>query len=146
MVDLGFLLITFFVFTTSVSRPNSLHLNMPADGEDGTVTAESKTLNLLLADDNKIYYYIGNEVGNQSCTDFSPQGVRKVIYEMQQQVQRRFGDKGQTVVLIRPTQASSYRNLVDILDEMLILDVKKYALMDDATTESLEAAYHRKPC
>jgi len=59
-----------------------------------------------------------------NCTDFSPKGIRSVIHEMQKNVRRRFGEKEQLVVLIRPTEASSYMNLVDILDEMLILDVK----------------------
>lgn len=145
MVDLGFLLITFFIFTTTLSEPRALGLIIPANG-DSTMTAESKTLNLILSGDNKVHYYIGNEVWKQNCTDFSPEGARLVIHQMQQNVRARFGKDEQLVVLIRPTAASSYMNLVDILDEMLILDVKKYALMDSPPENTGNEASTKKPC
>jgi biopolymer transport protein ExbD len=145
MVDLGFLLITFFIFTTTLSEPKTLGLVIPAEG-DSTITAESKTLNLVLAANNKIYYYVGNEVGKQNCTDFSPPGVRNIIYQMQKRVEAQFGEKDQLVVLIRPTESASYMNLVDILDEMLILNVKKYALMDSPPEEIISLDMLHKPC
>jgi biopolymer transport protein ExbD len=145
MVDLGFLLITFFIFTTSMTRPKALHLVIPANGK-GAVTAEHKTLNLVLAADNKIHYYIGKEVGNQGCTDFSTEGVRAVIRFMQKNVARQFGNKDETVILIYPTKESSYMNLVDILDEILIADIKKYALMEEPGVQVMLAANIKQPC
>jgi biopolymer transport protein ExbD len=145
MVDLGFLLITFFVFTTSLTQPSALNIIIPADGT-GTVTPENKTLNLVLAPDNKIHYYIGNEVGNQGCTDFSPNGVRQVIRFMQRTVAKKFGNKDETVILIRPANESSYMNLVDILDEILIANIKKYALMDPADKGIMQPSNLKQPC
>lgn len=145
MVDLGFLLITFFVFTTSLHQPNALNFVVPDKG-DSTVTAESKTLNLVLAANNKVYYYFGNEVGKQGCTNFSPDGVRKVIRLMQGQVAKRFGNKDETVILIRPTPESSYMNLVDILDEILIADIKRYALMDAPDLQTMRPSNVKHPC
>ena len=145
MDDLGFLLITFFVFTTTISEPRALNLVIPANG-DSTQSHESKTLNLILSADNKVHFYVGKEVGKMSCTDFSPQGVRKVIGEMQKQVRQRFGENEHAVVLIRPTEASSYMNLVDILDEMLIMNVRKYALMDSPPKELLSFTIGKRPC
>ena len=145
MVDHGFLLLTFFIFTTTFSEPRALSLVIPARG-DSTETGASKTLNIILAADNKVHYYAGNDVGKQVCTDFSPEGIRKAIRNMQDQVKARYGEKEQLVVLIRPTVSSSYMNLVDILDEMLILDVKKYALMDAPPIEELAESNTRKPC
>ena len=145
MVDLGFLLITFFIFTTSLTEPKAFTFAVPADG-DSTHAGERKTLNLILEKDNKIHYYIGNEVGKQNCTDFSTDGVRKVIRDMQLSVKRSFGNADELVVLIRPTSESSYMNLVDILDEIRILDVKKYALLEEPTTLMLAAANLKDPC
>lgn len=145
MVDLGFLLITFFIFTTSLTEPKALNIIVPANG-DSTETGENKTLNLILGADNKVHYYIGNEVGKQGCTDFSTEGVRKVIREMQASVKEKFGSADEMVVLIRPTSESSYMNLVDILDELMIMNVKKYALMD-VPLQNMENKYHIKhPC
>lgn len=145
MVDLGFLLITFFVFTTSMSKPSAMNLIIPADGE-GTQTAKSKTLNLILAADNKVHFYTGNEVGNQGCTDFSPDGIRNVLLYMQKNVEKRFGNKAETVILIHPLKSSSYGNLVDILDEIQIVGIKKYALMGEPDDEISRTSNLKRPC
>lgn len=70
MVDLGFLLITFFVFTTSIARPTAMKIIMPADGDDSE-TAAGKTMSLLLVKDNLVYYYNGDSIDNIHQTDFS---------------------------------------------------------------------------
>ena len=82
----------------------------------------------------------------QGCTDFSPNGIRNVVIRMKQSIKANHEDAGDLVVLIRPTVASSYMNLVDILDEMLILDVKKYALMDAPAEEGRATAVFCLPC
>jgi biopolymer transport protein ExbD len=145
MVDLGFLLITFFIFTTSLAEPKAFNFFVPADG-DSTETGAGKTLNVMLAADNKVHYYIGNEVGKQGCTDFSTDGVRKVILDMKLTVKAKFGDADEMIVLIRPTSESSYKNLVDILDEIMIMNVKKYALMDEPTDKMLADSNLKDPC
>ena len=60
MVDLGFLLISFFIFTTEISKPRVTNLYMPK-GVDSTRIAESKSLTILLSDDDdNIFYYNGD--------------------------------------------------------------------------------------
>jgi biopolymer transport protein ExbD len=145
MVDLGFLLITFFIFTTTLSEPKAVNFLVPANG-DSTQTGERKTLNLVLRDNNNISYYIGKDVGKQICTSFSPGGVRKVIRDMQQAVYNNFGNADEMVILIRPTAECSYMNLVDILDEIIILNVKKYALMDESTEGISSITKLKEPC
>jgi len=145
MVDLGFLLITFFIFTTTLSEPKAFSFTLPADG-DSSETGALKTLNLILKKDNQIHYFVGNQFGQQGCTDFSTDGVRKVIREMQLAVKARFGDADEMVILIRPDVECSYKNLVDILDEMMIMNVKKYALMDEPASEKSTAIQLKHPC
>jgi biopolymer transport protein ExbD len=85
-------------------------------------------------------------VGKQNCTGFSTQGIRRIIFEIQQGIQQKFGGKSRLVVLIRPSASASYMNIVDILDEMTILDVKKYALMDEADKKTETAPMLHDPC
>lgn len=129
MVDLGFLLITFFIFTTTLSEQKTMHLNLPKEG-DGAVTAVSKTLNLLLCANNKVKYYPGDNLGLMQETNYSPAGLRNIILQQEQQVAAQFGDKQETVVLIKPTPECTYGNIVNTLDEMAINDVRRYVLME----------------
>ena len=129
MVDLGFLLITFFIFTTTLMQPLVMKLNLPKDGTD-TESGEKKTLNLVLADNNTIGYYMGADATQMQFTDYSSKGIRKQIQNAQERVSQEFGDKAQLFTVIKPTPRSSYKNVVDALDEMLINSVTRYVLTD----------------
>ena len=149
MVDLGFLLITFFVFTTAIATPTVTDLFMPKDKKiDLPELPKSLALTLLLNGNNKIYYYHGdigeaiksNEIFETSYSTF--EGIGKVIRQKQKLIDasRKFidGRKGMMMV-IKPTSGSVYKNLVDALDEVMINDVKKYAIVepDEAETHFL---------
>lgn len=145
MVDLGFLLITFFVITTQLSEPASTRLNMPHDG-DGTKLPKSAALTVLIGDDNKILYYHGdwdeafrdNKILPTSLDLKS--GLGKIIREKQQYLDANpvmgEGRKG-LMVLIKAGNNANYSQVIDALDEMLINDVKKYAIVK-LTSEELE--------
>lgn len=133
MVDLGFLLITFFMLTTTLSKPQTMEINMPAKPEnedERPPIKESKVLNLMLTANDKVYYYQGNDYETIDSTDFSAKGVRDVILRKQSEVATQHGDKDETIVLIKAAEDAKYKNLVDILDEMSITGTKIYALID----------------
>lgn len=134
MVDLGFLLITFFIFTTSIAKPTAMKIIFPDDG-DSTKSESSKTLNVLLADNNVVYYYNGDSIASIRSTNFSANGLREIIRRMKNEVQRKYGDENETVVLIKPTQQASYSNIVDALDEIKINRIQRYVLMDISEDE-----------
>ncbi|MDR0793451.1 MAG: biopolymer transporter ExbD [Chitinophagaceae bacterium] len=135
MVDLGFLLITFFMFTTSLSTPTVMKLAVPENG-DNSQAPESKTLNLILAGNNRVEYYKGNDIQSMQTTDYSSEGLRSVI----QTAKNNLPNRNDLIVLIKPGELSSYKNVVATLDEMTINDVKRYVLMDmtDAEKKSLK--------
>lgn len=135
LVDLGFLLITFFIFTATISQPAVTRLVMPKDGEP-TPVAESKTLTLLL-DKEKIFLHEGqweeaviNDRLKESSYDLQ-QGVGKSIRLKQQSLDK----KDDLVVLIKPLPTASYQNVLTALDEMQINAVKKYALLNASSAE-----------
>jgi len=137
MVDLGFLLITFFIFTMTMNEPNAMKLVVPDDRDmrDPILTAESKTISLILEGNNRIYYYQGLNKDQWQLTNYSATGLRSVIQQKLAEVKLRFGKSSETVVLIKPTSEASYKNIVNILDEMLINEVKKYVLMEPSAQE-----------
>ena len=145
MVDLGFLLITFFVFTTSLSTPMVMKLTLPSDDpvDIPSTAAAGKTISLLLSGNSKIYYYNGDSTGNIHVTDYSASGLRSVIVNKKALVQNKYGDAKETVVLIKPTTGATYGNIVDALDEMLINQVARYILMDATENETTLADNYR---
>ena len=137
MVDLGFLLITFFIFTTSMSQAKAMSLTMPDDKpvDMPTTAAESKTISVILGGNNVIYYYYGLHAENILQTNYSATGLRRVIQEKMKTLHQRFGKEGEIVVLIKPTEAANYKNIIDVMDEMLINGVKKYVMVEAAKQE-----------
>lgn len=131
MVDLGFLLITFFIFTTTVSQPTSMNLNMPKDTKDpndNTKVKESGSLTLLLGKSNVIYYYFGNDPATMQTTGYKD--VRKIILD-----KKKSTPAADLFVIIKPDKDATYKNAVDMLDEMDINDIGKYAMVDPTADE-----------
>lgn len=136
MVDLGFLLITFFIFTTTMSKAMAMGINLPSDKpvDPPNVTAASKTISLILGDNNSITYYNGDDVKAIATTNYTAKGIREVLINKQHTLGK---DAKKMVVLIKPTSKASYANVVDILDEMAINGVKTYVLMEPDAKELL---------
>jgi biopolymer transport protein ExbD len=148
MVDLAFLLITFFMLTTSLSKPQSMSLGLPAkekpDDPEPPVSLpvdQRRTVTVILGENNKIKWYHGlleapEANGKPQVTSYGKEGIRKVLLERVQSVPQVTGDKEKgLIVIIKPTKKSNYRNLVDILDEMAICKVETYAIVNDFTPE-----------
>jgi biopolymer transport protein ExbD len=136
MVDLGFLLITFFIFTTTIAKPTAIRLVMPNDHNvvDSTRLPANRTLTLVVGE-NELFYYTGRFEGKLSNTTFSPNGLRDVIISNQEKV-RRLYKANNLVVLIKVTDKASYKNLVTCLNEMLINSVSTYMLLDASSDET----------
>jgi biopolymer transport protein ExbD len=167
MVDLAFLLITFFMLTTSMNKPQTMEINMPDKKKD--LTEEEKTkvkasqaMTVLLGKDNKIaYYFINSTTGEPETpmiTDFSKGGIRSVLLKenasrnplidsipiykkmlnegaiseekYRYQINLIKGYKDALIVVIKASDKSKYNNLIDILDEMLISNIGRYAIVD----------------
>ncbi|MCC6726270.1 MAG: biopolymer transporter ExbD [Saprospiraceae bacterium] len=140
MVDLGFLLITFFMLATTFNKPKAMEVNKPAkddeiDQKDLPEIKQSKTYTVLIAANDKAYCYTASDddSGNVSVdsTDFSRTGFRERLRERQKAVATQWGSQDELFVLIKPLPQSDYRNLVNVLDEMAINGVKKYAIIDE---------------
>lgn len=126
MVDLAFLLLTFFVMTTTLNKPQTMEITMPEkpkEEDKQPLVNEKRVLTLVLGGNNKIYWYLGITDPKVELSDFSNDGIRKVLLQQNAQIR-------EMVVLIKPSDESKYKNVVDILDEMNISNIARYALVD----------------
>lgn len=132
MVDLGFLLITFFMFTTTMTSPTALDLFMPKDTdkkEEQTKVKQSGAFSILI-DKEGLYFYEGQlkDIEGLKTSDFK--NIRKSLLEKKEKT-----DTSDFVVIIKPLKVASYKSVVDILDEMAINEIKRYALVDISEEE-----------
>jgi biopolymer transport protein ExbD len=170
MVDMNMLLITFFMFATSLAKPQTMDITMPVKDEkvkeeERSKVAEDKAITIILGEKNKIYYYLGkapkysealkavkiatygsaedknslrylllsrNRVNIEKIVKLRDMKYRKKITDAmyKEEVKKIRGDKKGQVVIIKPTDASNYKNLVDALDEMQICNIGIYAIVD----------------
>src|SRR5687768_14203609 len=125
MVDLAFLLLTFFILTTSFLKPHIMPLTMPEPAEDPArlpLLKEKNAFSVVLAEHNKIYWWIGLEAP-ASPTNYSKGGIRKTLLEESKA-------NPDLMVLIKPMDKSRYQNGVDILDEVAIANITRYAIVE----------------
>lgn len=167
MVDMNMLLITFFMFCTSLSKPQTMEINMPTNDKDieeidKNEVKASDAFTLILGRDNRVYYYEGlPDYTNPNTikeTDYSENGLRKILLSRNAVVTRKIqelkvqrlndqitedqfkaqaaeikkSEKKALVVMIKATDDSTYKNLIDALDEMQICNIAKYAIIDMA--------------
>lgn len=129
MVDLGFLLITFFIFSTTMSQPTAMDLVVPKDEKDEkqqTQVDKRGVLNILLAED-KAFTYEGSDPLTMQPVSYAD--VRKRILDKKRQTET-YNMKDKFMVIIKPSKDATFQHTVDMLDEMTINDVKRYALVD----------------
>ena len=144
MVDLAFLLITFFMLTTSLSKPKAMDLSLPdkeVKGPDVKVD-EHMTLTLLLGSDNKLKWYKGfidKPLAGPKDVTYGKDGLRKELLRQKAEIHEYClsinKPKSGIIVIIKPTKKSNYKNLVDVLDEMAISGVETYAIVNEISPE-----------
>jgi len=172
MVDMNMLLITFFMFCTTLLKPQIMPINMPSkdkvEDKDANKVRESTAVTLLLGANDELYYYLGmidststyNDPNFLVATDYGEGGLRKLLleknagtYELIQDLKQKlknleikqadFNEQAQKIqetamkdtkiaptVMIKAAEKSTYKNLVDALDEMLICNIGAYAIID----------------
>jgi biopolymer transport protein ExbD len=129
------LLITFFMLTTTLSKPKAMDIAMPDKDEktkDQKPVPESRTLTILLGKNNKVEWYKGlvdKPLTPPTVDGFSKTGIRKVLIEESNKIKQASGGK-EMIVLIKPSDKSVYSDMVNIIDELNIANVQIYAIVD----------------
>jgi biopolymer transport protein ExbD len=124
MVDLAFLLITFFMLTTTFSKPTVMQLQMPIDEGPKINVPETRTTTIILGKNDQVFYYTGIRNPKLEYTNYAAKGIRKVI------IDKLHNTHNGPIFVIKAMENSRYKNVIDILDEMEITNAQTYALVD----------------
>ena len=148
MVDLNFLMLMFFMFTTTFSKPNVMDLGLPAKPKKDAPPPQrteidlTNSISFIIGKDNRIFYHQTDQAGlNENTlqeTTYDKEGITKVI----EQAKRRAKDVKKFTVIIKPTDDAVYKNFVDILDQMTITNSQQYGVTDIKPWE--KAIYEKK--
>lgn len=124
MVDLAFLLLTFFVLTTTLNEKMIVTLDMPEESTtEQKPVSHTRVLTIILTKDNAVCWYQGMPDKALSRTDFSENGIRKVLSQYSKQIK-------DIVVLVKSTDKAKYQNMIDIIDELTIAQIKEYTIAE----------------
>lgn len=155
MVDVAFLLLTFFVLTATMTNKSMMELTMPPQADDEIEEEdiredilEDKIMTLVVDENDKVGYYVGITNPEWQQTNFSTNGLRTVLrghLKAPPGMVRCETGKGARVIkgcwdpifVIKPRKTSKYRNLVDLLDELAIVEAPKFAIDKFAEIDSL---------
>lgn len=139
MVDLAFLLLTFFMLTTTLTETYVIPVQMPAndDAGDPPPVASSRVLTLVLGGKNKIYWYTGLNDHQLQQTDYSNKGIGDLLI-------RKKGEIRKMIILVKPSHDACYQNMVDIIDEMDILELQYCFVKITDRDKALVKEFHEK--
>jgi biopolymer transport protein ExbD len=143
MVDLAFLLITFFMLTTSLSKPIAMDIAKP-DKEDNEVRNElraSQTMTILLGAKDKVAWYMGEAKDAKPVIENFAE-VRRSLLKNKEDVKKNTGR--QIVIVVKPTDGATYKNFVDIMDELNIAAIKTAPAIDDVNILENEKQFMRE--
>lgn len=165
MVDLAFLLLTFFVLTATFNKPKSMELTFPAPPDNPIDQPPIKNgITFLLSDNNRIFYYEGefraadDDKGTKTTLaelDFSQGSLHKYLLDKNKDMQEKIlalkkqfegnqladttykrmvrevkADKLSYTYLIKTDDKATYRNVIDVIDELNVNVVGKYVMVD----------------
>jgi len=139
MVDLAFLLITFFMLTTSLAKMKAIDIAKPVPIKEITdlqAYPASRTMTILLGKNNQAVYYMG-EAKNANMQLSNLSSIKEQIIANKLMVAKTHDNlkEQQLIVIIKPSQTSTYKNFVDIIDEMNITAIQSYAIDDKYISE-----------
>lgn len=132
MVDLGFLLITFFMFTTNFSRPNAINFSNPPKNPTDIKTQIDyrNSITFILGKDGRVFYYQAEKA------DLNDNSLKEVSFDNAQVsktidlAKKNAPIKKNFTVIIKPADDSRYKTMVDMLDEMTITQTQQYGISE----------------
>lgn len=169
MVDLAFLLLTFFILATSLSKPKTMEIIYPKEVDDTTKTTKVDdalaTTVLVGEEDEHVFYYTGVFKPDSTVlihTDYSKEGIRKVLLDRNKRINDQVtalkeqltnnvindttyqvayskivGDSLAPFVIVKTIPTSKFRNVVNVMDELNITNIKKRAIIDMGDSENI---------
>ena len=138
MVDVAFLLLTFFMLTTTFSKSNTMEINIPPEKSEVKVV-ESNVMTLRVADNVMAYCSLGNKAPRKIPL-YDPRDVRQVALsgELRQLLRQQTAANPKLVIVVKISEKAKYKHLVDIIDELNLMKIDRFSLDDYTDQDAIE--------
>jgi biopolymer transport protein ExbD len=123
MVDLAFLLLTFFILTTTLTKLKAMEITMPEETRDSIPVSEKHVLTLLLDAGDRVYWRQGITTEKLEQVTFSNQGIFNLLTSKNKEIDKM-------LVLVKATNKSRYKNIVDVVNELARAKIDRYCIVD----------------
>ena len=150
MVDLGFLLITFFMLSTTLSEQKGIIWHKPIAEAPPDAVSECQVMNIVVDSFDRVFVYEGSELQNLKLSSFAEEpGILQLIISKNKRVKSECpptitGKKREVICLIKLLNGARYKNMIDIMDDMKILSIESYALQEPSNEEIAAVALQSK--
>ncbi|WP_167459462.1 ExbD/TolR family protein [Pedobacter jejuensis] len=132
MVDLMFLLTTFFMLTTSLTDLKAADISKPIKSDIESPYPASRTMTILLGKNAQAAYYMGEtENANLNYSKVSLIAEQVLINKSAVAKLHQNNPSKYLIVIIKPTKTATFKDFVDVIDEMKITGIKSYAIEDE---------------
>jgi biopolymer transport protein ExbD len=130
MVDVAFLLLTFFMLTTTFSKSNTMEINIPPETGEISI-AERNVMTLRVPGDGFAYWSLGDEAPRRTAL-YEQQGGEHAAMsrEIRQLLQQQYAANKKLVIVVKISEKAKYKSLVDIIDELNLLKIDRFSLDD----------------
>jgi biopolymer transport protein ExbD len=130
MVDVAFLLLTFFMLTTTFAKSNTMEINIPPETGEISV-AERNVMTLRVPGDGFAYWSLGEEAPRRIKL-YEQQGTAHATMsrDIRQVLQQQYAANKKLVIVVKISEKAKYSSLVDIIDELNLLKIDRFSLDD----------------
>ena len=129
MVDVAFLLLTFFMLTTTFAKSNTMEINIPPETGEVSI-AERNVMTLRVPGDGYAYWSLGDAAPHRTSL-YDQQGSRMALSrDIRQVLQQQYASNKKLVIVVKISEKAKYRSLVDIIDELNLLKIDRFSLDD----------------
>jgi biopolymer transport protein ExbD len=109
LVDVAFLLLTFFMFATTMAQPQIMEMAVPPNLETPIDVPQSRLLTVFVRNDGKIFYNTG----------LAPQLQKVTLQELKELAVQRNAEKGNDLITtLKVDPRAQYSQLISVLDEL----------------------------
>ncbi|MBN1928906.1 MAG: biopolymer transporter ExbD [Chlorobiaceae bacterium] len=129
MVDVAFLLLTFFMLTTTFAKSNTMEINIPPEKSEVAV-AELNVMTLRVAGDGFAYWSLGEDAPRRVPLYDNGDARSSLSRELRQVLRQEFARNSKLVIVVRISEKAKYKSLVDIIDEFNLMKIDRFSLDD----------------